>query len=123
MTSRASWSGDPRNIWSLFDEFGMQNSRFIGYWSENCPVTTGYKYAPATVYQKTDKVMVALANWYDADKEVWLNVDWEKLGMERGEVIYHAPHVKNFQEEKTFSPWERIPLEAGKGMVLFIEKK
>lgn len=123
MTSRAPWSGDPRNIWSLFDEFGMQNCRFIGYWSESCPVTTGYRNAPASVYQKNDRVMVALASWYDVNKELWLNVDWETIGMKRDEVIYHAPYVENFQEEKTFSPWERIHLDAGKGMVLFIEKK
>ncbi|HKL68017.1 MAG TPA: glycoside hydrolase domain-containing protein, partial [Bacteroidales bacterium] len=123
MTSRAPWSGDPRNIWSLFDKFGMHNCRFIGYWSESCPVSTGYRNAPASVYQKNGRVMVALASWYEVNKELWLNVDWEKLGIKRDDVIYHAPYVKNFQEEKTFSPWERIPLEAGKGMVIFIEKK
>ncbi|MDT8400992.1 MAG: DUF6067 family protein [Bacteroidales bacterium] len=123
MTSRAPWSGDPRNIWAIFDEFGMPGSEFIGYWSEGCPVTTGYGHAPATVYLKDDKAMVAIASWYDEDKEVWLNIDWNKMGMNRNESVLRAPCITDFQEEKIYSPWERIPVEAGKGVVLIIEKK
>ncbi|HDZ41621.1 MAG TPA: hypothetical protein ENH59_08085 [Bacteroidetes bacterium] len=121
MTSRAPWSGDPRNIWDVFDEFGMTGSEFIGYWSEDCPVTTGYRNAPATVYLKDNKVMIAIASWYDENKELWLNIDWSKIGMNRNESVLRAPYIRNFQAEKIYSPWERIPLEAGKGVVLIIE--
>ncbi|MEA1886721.1 MAG: DUF6067 family protein [Bacteroidota bacterium] len=121
MTSRAPWSGDPRNIWDFFDEFGIKGSEFIGYWSEKCPVTTGYRHAPATVYKKEDKLMVVIASWYDEHKDLWLNVDWHSLGMNRNDIVFRAPYVRDFQEEKTYSLWERIPVEPGKGVVLIIE--
>ena len=123
MTSRAPWSGDPRNIWELFDEFGIEESEFIGYWSEHCPVKTGYSNAPVTVYKKADKLMVAIANWYDEKKELWLNVDWHSISINRNESVYRAPYIRDFQEEKVYSPWERIPIEPGKGVVLIIEEK
>jgi len=123
MTSRAPWSGDPRNIWNLFDYFGISDSEFIGYWSDDCPVTTGYLNAPASVYRKDDRVMMVIANWYDDTKDLWLNIDWHSLGMNRNEVVFKAPYIMNFQEEETFTPWERIPVEAGKGVVLIIEEK
>ena len=123
MTPRAPWSGDPRNIWSLFDEFGISGSTFIGYWSEDCPVTTGYRQAPASVYKKEDRLMVAVANWDDEHKELWVNVDWHSLGMNRDEMVFRAPRIKDFQEERTYSTWEKIPVAAGKGIVLIIEEK
>lgn len=122
MTSRAPWSGDPRNIWDLFDEFGMDGCEFIGYWSEQCPVTTGYSNAPVTVYKKTDRLMIAIANWYEEKKDIWLNVDWQMIGMNRNECVFRAPHIRDFQEEKVYSPWERIPVEPNKGVVLIIEE-
>ena len=121
MTSRAPWSGDPRNIWRLFDEFEITGSEFIGYWSDDCPVTTGYRLAPATVYKKDNRTMVAIASWYDEHKDLWLTVNWEELGIERNEAAFRAPYIQNFQEEAVYSPWERIPVEPGKGIVLFIE--
>lgn len=123
MTSRAPWSGDPSNMWDLFDEFGISGSQFKGYWSEDCPVTTGYRYAPASVFLKDSLAMVAIASWYDEDKEIWLNVDWQRLGMNRNNVVLQAPYIKDFQEEKIYDTWERIRLEAGKGIVLIIKHK
>ncbi len=123
MTSRAPWSGDPRNIWGLFDDFGISGSEFIGYWSDDCPVTTGYSHTPASVYLNDDRVMIAIANWYEDNKNLWLNVDWHSLGMNKNEVVFKAPYIKNFQKDKTYTPWERIPVETGKGIVLIMEEK
>ena len=123
MTSRAPWSGDPRNIWDLFDVFGVSGTEFIGYWAEKCPVTTGYRNAPASVYIKENKIMIAIANWYDENKELWLNVDWNSIGINRNDAELSAPYIKDFQEEKIYSPWEKIPVETGKGVVLIIGER
>ena len=42
MTNRMPWTreADPRAIWKVWDEFGMQGTNMIGYWSSNCPVKT-----------------------------------------------------------------------------------
>ena len=31
MTSRLPWAGDPTHIWKVWDDFGIQGSRMIGY--------------------------------------------------------------------------------------------
>ena len=31
-TSRLAWSGNPRGIWKLWDDFGMAGSDMIGFW-------------------------------------------------------------------------------------------
>ena len=32
MTNRLGWSGDPRGLWKVWDEFGIAEARMIGYW-------------------------------------------------------------------------------------------
>ncbi|MDQ2753219.1 MAG: DUF6067 family protein, partial [Bacteroidota bacterium] len=53
MTNRMPWSdnADPRPIWKVWDKFGMQGTKMIGYWSDNCPVKTNNDKVLATVYK------------------------------------------------------------------------
>jgi len=44
------------------DEFGMQGTKMIGYWSPSCPVTTGVAEVPATVWLKKGAAMISLAS-------------------------------------------------------------
>ena len=121
MTSRAPWSGDPGNIWEFWDDFGMEGCEFRGYWDDNCPVSTGYRSIPASAYMKDAKTMVAIASWSDEQRNIWLHVDWEKLGFSSSEAVFRVPYVRDFQEETSFRPWETIPVEPGKGIVIIIE--
>ncbi|NOY81392.1 MAG: hypothetical protein GXP31_10360 [Kiritimatiellaeota bacterium] len=50
-------------LWRLWDAFGIQQARMIGYWDKSCPVRTDTPGVLATVYAKPDQVMVALAHW------------------------------------------------------------
>ena len=63
MTNRMPWSdnADPRPIWKAWDDFGMEGTRMIGYWSPSCPVRTGQANIPATVYAKKGAALVAVA--------------------------------------------------------------
>jgi len=45
------WGGDPRNIWKVWDSFGIQDSTMIGYWAKTCPVKTNDPNVLATVYK------------------------------------------------------------------------
>jgi hypothetical protein len=40
MTARLPWAGDPTGLWRLWDDFGVQQSRLMGWWSGRDPVTT-----------------------------------------------------------------------------------
>ena len=62
--------GDPRPIWKVWDEFGIQDARMIGYWDPACPVTDRRNDVLATAYVKPGKTLVSLASWAPAAGQV-----------------------------------------------------
>ncbi|HEY5392973.1 MAG TPA: glycoside hydrolase domain-containing protein, partial [Hanamia sp.] len=124
MTNRMPWSdnADPRPIWKLWDDFGMQGTHMIGYWSKNCPVKTDNEKVLATVYQKEGKSLISIASWADENVDVTLNIDWKKLGIDPSKATIAAPEVKNFQHATTFKVGEKIPVKKGKGWLLIVNE-
>jgi hypothetical protein len=122
MTNRMPWSdnADPRPIWKAWDDFGMQGTKMIGYWSPSCPVKTGNAALPATVYWKKGAALIALASWAQEDTTVRLIIDWQQLGIDAAHAVIEAPEIKNFQPARHFAPSEAIPVEKGKGWLLVI---
>ena len=50
-------------MWRFWDEFGIQDAEWLGYWDKRCPVTTDDPSVLATVYRRPDKSLIALAHW------------------------------------------------------------
>jgi hypothetical protein len=121
MTSRLPWAGDPRPVWRLWDSFGIQESRMIGYWVSTNPVRTGDPDVLATVYLKKGRAMVALASWANELRRVRLTWDWKALGLNPRSVRVVAPEVEAFQPAGEFAPDDEFPVEPGKGLVLVVE--
>ncbi|MCK4344644.1 MAG: hypothetical protein KAX05_05100 [Bacteroidales bacterium] len=120
MTARLPWAGNLRPIWEIWDEFGIQESEMIGYWSPNCPVKTNNEDILATVYQKKGKVLVSIGSWAEENKIIELSVNWDKMGINPSRAKIRAPYIENFQKERTFKISEPIPVEQGKGWLLII---
>jgi hypothetical protein len=53
-------------MWAFWDEFGIQDAEWLGYWSPRCPVRTDSPDVLATVYRKPGKSLIALAHWPQA---------------------------------------------------------
>jgi hypothetical protein len=123
MTNRMPWSdnADPRPLWKAWDEFGMQGSNMIGYWSENCPVKTTNDKVLATVYKKKVSAMVSVASWADNDTQVQLIINWKKLGIDPSKATITAREIKNFQPAQTFLINQSIPIKKGEGWLLTIQ--
>ncbi|MES1250264.1 MAG: glycoside hydrolase domain-containing protein, partial [Chitinophaga rupis] len=123
MTNRMPWTenSDPRPIWKIWDEFGMQGTKMIGYWSPSCPVKTDQDKVLATVYEKKGAMLVSLASWAEKDTTVRLQIDWEKTGIDPTRATIEAPEMKNFQPHQTFRPGDPIPVPKGKGWLLVIQ--
>ncbi|MGN7783055.1 glycoside hydrolase domain-containing protein [Niabella sp. 22666] len=123
MTNRIPWSdnADPRPIWKIWDDFGMEGTEMIGYWVAGCPVKTNHQQVLATVYKKNGAALVSLASWANSDEKVKLGIDWEKLGIDPAKATITAPAINNFQEAKTFRPDDLIPVEKNKGWILIIK--
>ena len=96
MTARKYGNVDPRPVWALMNDFGIADSRMLGYWLEDSPVRTGHPDVLATTYVHPDGVLIALASWSDADVEVALDLDWAALGLS-DDASAQAPGVAGLQ--------------------------
>jgi hypothetical protein len=123
MTNRYPWSegADPRPIWKLWNEFGMQGTEMIGYWSDNCPVRTNNEKVLATVYKKNGAALISIASWAGEDVRLKLNIDWKKLGIDPSRATLEAKAIDNFQQAKIFLPGDDINVEKNKGWMLIVK--
>lgn len=116
-------SCDPRNVWKIWDDFKIEDSRMIGFWEDGCPVTTSSPDVKATVYIKKGKCLLSLGNYSDSPQDVSLNIDWRKLGIAPSKAKLRQPDVKVFQENKERSSKDTFTLEPRKGLLVYIEEK
>ncbi|MFT3703703.1 MAG: DUF6067 family protein [Agriterribacter sp.] len=124
MTNRMPWNtnNDPRPIWKVWDEFGMQDATMLGYWSDNCPVKTSNNKVLATVYKKDKAALVSLASWDSIDTKCTLQIDWNKLGIDAAKATISAPDITGFQQAATFKASDSIAVEKNKGWLLLIKE-
>jgi len=124
MTNRMPWTenSDPRPIWKVWDDFGINESQMIGYWVESCPVKTNRKDVLATVYKKNGSSLISIASWANEDVAVQLNIDWKALGINPTKAKLVAPEVKSFQQSFTIKPNDSFSVPKGKGFLLILKE-
>ena len=54
-------------MWKFWDTFGIEKAKMIGYWDKKCPVKPTLPRIKATVYQKPNEALIALAEWPEDD--------------------------------------------------------
>ncbi len=119
MTARKYGESDPRPVWAMMNEFGIAESRMLGYWLEDAPVLTDNPQVLATTYARPDGVLIAVASWSETDEVVDLRVDLAALELE-GKVRAHAPEVEGLQEASEVD-LSAVEVPAGTGVFLLIE--
>ena len=122
MTARYYQGADPKHIWKVWDDFGIQDAEMIGYWVPSCPVKASEKDVFATVYKKDRRALISIASWAKEPLRCRLSIDWKALGLNPGNVKISAPPISGFQDSAVFSPSSEIPLEPGKGWLLIVEE-
>jgi hypothetical protein len=110
-------------MWRFWDDFGIADAEWIGYWEDSCPVTTDNPDVKATVYRKQGRALIALGSWAPADVAVRLSIDWQALGLDPATARLTAPPVENFQDARVFAVDESIPVQEGKGWLLLIHPR
>ncbi|MBC8358653.1 MAG: hypothetical protein H8E54_06860, partial [Candidatus Aminicenantes bacterium] len=121
MTSRLPWAGDPRPLWKVWDEFGIQDAQMIGYWVPSCPVKTDNKDVLLTAYVRKNSVLISLASWSKEQVRCRLKIDWDALGIDPDKAHPRAPLIKDFQDSAIFKLTDKILVEPGKGWLLILE--
>lgn len=125
MTVRHPWLTegvvvDPRSIWRVWDEFGIQDAQMVGFWEQSPVVTTDNKDVKATSYVKDGKTLISLGNFSDTKKTVKLNFDWQELDINSSKAILYAPYIEGFQIEREFSFDNNIEVPSKKGWLLIL---
>lgn len=126
MTVRYPWGTegvtcDPRDIWKVWDQFGIKDAKMIGYWEKENPVKLSTNKLKSTVYKNKGKLMISIGSWSDKEEVVQLQIDWKKLGINKSNAVINQPGIPFFQDEKQFDPSDGIPVKPGKGLLLLIE--
>lgn len=123
MTNRMPWSGDPSPLWSAWDDFGIAQSRMIGWWSPNVPVKTGNADVRATAYVRSGRTMISLASWSSDTAKVKLELDWSALGLNAAMTHLRVPAIEDFQEAATYAPGDVLAIPPGRGLLLIAEPR
>lgn len=121
LTTRLPYSGDPRPLWKVWDQFGIDRARMRGYWDPACPIRTDSPEVLATAYIRPGRALVAVASWAKAPAKVQLQIDWPALGLDPKKTTCRAPAIENFQPAAVFDPGSGIPVDPGKGWMLILE--
>jgi hypothetical protein len=120
MTGRLPWSGDPRSMWKAWDQFGIADSRMIGFWVPSSPIKTGREDVLATAYVREGTTMIALASWAPVAVDVRLSIDWKALGLDPARARLTAPAIAGFQDAGSFDAAGPLSIEPGKGWLLVL---
>lgn len=120
MLPRLPWSGNPVEMWKIWDKFGMENATMRGYWDKRCPIKTDNKDIPATVFVNGNKAMVILANWTESTQSVRVSIDENLLGFKPTSFI--MPEIKNAQQGKLLPSLDSCEITGQGGMVVLLSK-
>ncbi len=145
MTNRLGWVTDgvycdPRNVWKVWDDFGIADSKMIGYWDESTLVSTSNEDVYATAYLKDSDIpmsvpsgdgvktnnygiLISIGNWSEEAVNVKLDINFSLTNLDPGKVVIKAPYIENFQPARTFLLDEEIPIESKKGWLLILEEQ
>ena len=93
----------------------------IGYWEKNNPVETMDDLVKATTYIGGNEVVVAIGNWSDKDREVSLQVDWKRLGVDESKVKIAIPEIQNFQSAQSLKSLNKLMLPGGRGFLIVVQ--
>ncbi len=113
----------PVPMWKLWKEWGISQSKMIGYWAENPIVTTSHPEVKATTYVKEDGAMIAVGNFSENKQTVKLDIDWKSLGLNPTEVEIHIPEIEAFQTTQSFNYMNPITIDPKRGNIIIITKK
>lgn len=128
MTVRHPWTTeglkcDPRPVWKIWDEFGIESATMKGYWEKDCPVTTSNQDIRATIYQKKEQSLISVASWNDKPMKFLFQFDWKTLGIDPAKAVLVAPDIKDFQNYATYNPGDSIPIAPKRGWLFYLSQK
>ncbi|MGN0536030.1 MAG: glycoside hydrolase domain-containing protein [Eubacterium sp.] len=116
MNNRFGWGHTSAvDMYKVWDDFGITESRMLGYWHSENPVSTDNKNVLATVYLKKDEALLCFYNFADKSEKFSINIVNELLGFsvsEAREIKFGSSRRKRLNLNKEFK------LGARKGIII-----
>lgn len=125
MTVRYPWytegvNCDPRQVWKIWDSFGIAEATMLGFWEEHPAVSTSDEAVKVTVYRKPEKVLLSLGNYSDEVKTVKLNIDWKQIGLNPQKAKLTAPEIPDMQQAHEWNVDTPIVTAPRKGWIIYL---
>jgi len=111
------------SIWKLWDDFGIADAQWLGYWHPKCPVRTDCQDVLATAYRTPGRTLIAVATWSRKPERVKLTIDWKALGLDPKTARLHAPALEGLQKAQELKAGEPLPVPVAGGWLLIAEKR
>ena len=81
MNNRFGWNyRNATQMYKIWDDFGIEESRMLGYWHSKNPVKTDNSNVLSTVYLKENEALVCLYNFSDKSEKLYMGIDEKLLG-------------------------------------------
>ena len=125
MTVRHPWMTegvvcDPRPVWKVWDQFGIEDSEMAGFWEEDPVVKTSGPYVKATAYIKNDSMLISLGNFSDEVRKVSLDIDWDAAKIDPRTAKFIVPEIEDFQKQAEFAKDQIITIPPRQGLIIKI---
>ena len=126
MTVRHPWMTDgilcdPRPVWKVWDNFGIADSKMVGYWRADAPVRTSNDKILATTYiNPNGEILVAVGSWAEKPTDFTLKIDWKALGINPATARIVQPEIVDFQSSAEYKATDKIRIEPTKGYLIYI---
>lgn len=115
-----SSSVNPDEVWKVWNSFGIQDAKMIGYWDTAQVVTTSNKNILATTYKKRGSSLIAVASWNATAVSVTLNVNLTKLDLSPTGLTVTIPTITNYQTARSFTLASTLTVNAGGGYLILL---
>lgn len=120
MNNRYGWGyKNAMDLYQIWDEFGIADSRMLGYWHSENPIKTDNQNVLTTVYKKDGKALLCVYNFSNRSEKFNFIVNNELLGFDIGS----AEKIKLGSSRKAGKNInKRFRLPKHRGMMLLLEK-
>lgn len=119
MNNRYGWGYfSAVNIYKLWDDFGIQDSKMYGYWHSKSPVKTNNETVLCTSYVKEDKALICFFNFSDKKTKFDVIINEDLLGFKVNNI--ERLKIRRIQSRKKIK--NDITVNKKSGVILMLSK-
>ena len=121
MNNRFGWGyTNATKMYKLWDDFGIADSRMLGYWHSKNPVKTDNKNVLVTVYLKNSSALLCIYNFSGRAEKFKLEINNELLGFKPGIALKmrfgkKSKKVKNIYKNYRLGKRKGLIIELNEG--------